>query len=92
MNHNIPWQLRLSHKGCAHIQAEWVGGNIHFDPNTPVEDGDIVVLLWNWPERLLSTAKTLQKGKDTAIDAGKKLGGQILEKSGIGSFLKGWGS
>ena len=41
-----------------------------------------------WQCRAFTAGKTLKKGKDTAIDTGKKL----LEKSGLGSFLKGWGS
>ena len=45
-----------------------------------------------WQCRAYTAGKTLKKGKDTAIDTGKKLGGQILEKSGLGSFLKGWGN
>ena len=45
-----------------------------------------------WQCRSYMAGKSFKQGKDTAIDTGKKLGGQILEKSGIGSFLKGWGS
>ena len=36
--------------------------------------------------------KGLKKGKDTVVQGGKKIGEKILDKSGINSFLKGWGN
>ena len=69
MNHKMPWQLRLSHKGSSHIQMEWNGKKFHFDPSHPVEDGEVVILLWNWPQRIQATVKSLRSGKRLIVIA-----------------------
>ena len=72
MNNTIPWDLRLAHLGHSHIQLEWMLGRIHFDPVISPQDGDIVVLLWNWPDRLWATAQAIQKGVKIRVVACRK--------------------
>ena len=45
-----------------------------------------------WQCHAYIAGKGLKKGKDTVIEGGKKIGEKILDKSGISSFLKGWGN
>ena len=45
-----------------------------------------------WQCRAYIAGKGLKKGKDTVVEGGKKIGEKILDKSGISSFLKGWGN
>jgi len=60
-----PWKMRLSHHGFAHLQLDWRGQILHFDPVYPPNDDEIVVLTWNWMSRL--------KGVVAAIQAGRRL-------------------
>ncbi len=51
-HHSHPWQLRLEHCGFSHIEADWVGGNIHFNPYDCVDETSTIVLSSAWPEAL----------------------------------------
>ena len=59
-----PWHLHMQHKGFSHIHMQWQGPNIHFHPiqADDIQDGDIVILLWNWIEQLQGTVEAIQRG------------------------------
>jgi len=68
-----PWKLRLEHFGFSHIQMEWEKGSIHFNPTHSIEDGDIAVVLWNWPEQLKGVKESVQQGKKCRVIAPQQI-------------------
>ena len=68
-----PWKLRLEHLGFSHIRMDWAKEPIHFNPATPVDDGSIVVVLWNWPEQLEGVRQSVIHGKQCKIIASPEI-------------------
>ena len=81
MDSAFPWNLRMEHLGFAHLRLQWAEGLIHFDPCGGIGEGDVVVLLWNWSERLAATAEAVREGKKPIVAAAP----EILE------WLQGFG-
>ena len=73
MTANISWKLRMEHQGFSHLWLSWTNGNIHFDPNTALQDGAIVILLWSWPERIMQTAREIEKGTQLIVVAAQEI-------------------
>ena len=73
MTEEISWKLRIEHKSFAHLWLSWQAGNIHFDPTDNIEDGDIIILLWTWPERICQTAQAISTGKNIVVVAAQEI-------------------
>ena len=73
MQEDISWKMRMEHKGYSHLWLSWSLGNIHFDPASSLNDGDIVILLWVWPERLVETAQAISAGKKLIVIASQEI-------------------
>lgn len=57
-----PWALRIQHEGFLSLRLERPGRTLRFDPCEPVEDGDIVVLTWTFPEQVDATRQAVSDG------------------------------
>jgi hypothetical protein len=88
MDSVFPWDLRIEHLGFAHLRLQWVGGILHFDPCGEIGEGDTVVLLWNWAERLQATADAVREGKRPVVVAPKEILGWL---EGFGELGAGSG-
>ena len=73
MKELLPWKLRLEHFGFSHLCMEWAGRTIHFNPISTVNNGDIAVLLWNWPEQLDGVVQSLQEGIEFSVVAPQEI-------------------
>jgi hypothetical protein len=66
---SLPWKLRLFHHGFAHISLSWAGRDIHFCPIAAIQENDIAIVLWNWPEHLKGCIQTLKQGNTLHVVA-----------------------
>ena len=69
MSNDFIWRLRLEHEGAASIRATRPGRTLRFDPVTPPESDDIVVLTWDEHERVAATAQALRDGRRPMVIA-----------------------
>ena len=53
-------QVRFEHKGFSHIKITAGTNTIHFDPIGDIQENDVVILTWNWPEKIKGTITALQ--------------------------------
>lgn len=65
----FPYRLRIEHEGQLSLRLERPGGTLRFDPCGPVDDGDVVVLTWAWPEHLMAAADALAAGRRPLVVA-----------------------
>ena len=65
----FPWRLRLEHEGQMSLRVERQGRWLRFDPSTPPDGDDIVVLTWCWPDHLEATAASVSAGKRPTVIA-----------------------
>jgi len=63
------FRVRIEHGERAEIRIVRDGRTIVFDPEQPVEDGDIVVLTGPGPDRLRATAAAVREGKRPTVVA-----------------------
>ena len=64
-----PWALRIQHEGFLSLRLERPGRTLRFDPCEPIEDGDIVVLTWTFPEQVDVTRKAVSDGTRPTVVA-----------------------
>ena len=74
-------QVRFEHKGFSHIKITAGTNTIHFDPIGDIQENDVVILTWNWPEKIKGTITALQKGTPCKIIAPQLLLPFLKEKS-----------
>ncbi|MCB9780092.1 MAG: hypothetical protein H6742_16115 [Alphaproteobacteria bacterium] len=70
---SYPYRLRMEHEGLWSLRLEREGPWLRFDPRSPPDDGQLVVLTWCWPEHLDATAAALREGRDLTVVAAPEI-------------------
>jgi hypothetical protein len=82
-------QVRFEHKGFSHIKITVGTNTIHFDPVGDIQENDVVILTWNWPEKITGTVNALQRGVPCKIIAPQSLLPFLKEKAAL-DVQKNW--
>ena len=90
MSKHLP--IRLEHNGHSHIKLSCNQHVLHFDPIKNIQPHDIVVLTWNWPEKIQMTIHAVQQNIPFTIIAHQTLIQHIQKKAGVevNFFSKNW--